>query len=314
LHDIIITCDLKEGFSGADYVFFVGSKPRGKGQERSDVLKDNALIFAEQGKFLSLYASDNCKSIVVGNPANTNAMILSANAPNVNPMNITAMTRLDHDRGLSAIASKLNCKISEIERFAIWGNHSATQYPDLTHTLVDGKWIGSKLDFDWVYNSFIPSVQQRGAAIISARGKSSATSAANAALAHMRDWIHGISDWTSMAVRGSGQYGIPGNIWSSYPVFCTLGTWQIIEGMEIDEEGAKRINVSVQELLMEREAVESLLPGKSWRGVPFDEKVVYSWSHLFDSASEKVQPTLLGDFEFQDAWKAQVGASLSFFR
>jgi len=271
----------------------VGSKPRLKGMERSDVLKDNAAIFAEQGKALNKYAQTDVKVLVVGNPANTNAMITSTNAPNIDPKNITAMTRLDHDRAIYQIASKVGCKISEIDRFCIWGNHSSTQYPDLSNTTINGTWIRNLIkDENWIYKEFIPKVQQRGAEIINVRGKSSAASAAEAAISHMRDWVLGSNKWVSMAVHSVGLYGMPVGIWSSIPVICKgAGEYQPID-VTFDEESTKRINISNNELLQEKEMVKDLLGKPVYRMAEYNIKEILSWKYHKDTIAPQYVMTI----------------------
>lgn len=281
LNNIVATSDEAEAFLQTDYAILVGAKPRGKGMERADMLKENAAIFQTQGKALNDYAKPDVLTLVVGNPANTNAMITSANAPDINPLQITAMTRLDHDRAIAQLSQKLNVPVADIHRIAIWGNHSATQFPDLNHALVNGKWIRGDLDDKWVNNEFIPTVQQRGAAIINARGKSSAASAADAAVKHMRDWVLGNSEWVSMAVCSQGQYGVPGGIWSSFPVICSgAGEYGVVDGLPITEDAAAKIDASINELLAEKEIVDSLLPNPVHRFVEVDKSKVYNWDFV----------------------------------
>jgi len=266
LKGIVQTSDAKKAFEGADYALLVGAKPRSKGMERKDLLHENAQIFKVQGQALNDTANKNVKVIVVGNPANTNAMITSHYAPNIPKQNITAMTRLDHNRGLAQLSEKANCAVTDIKRFAIWGNHSATQYPDISHTQIRGKWAGDLLDKEWVQKTFIPTVQQRGAAIIQARGASSAASAANAAIEHIRDWVHGTSgEWTSMAVPSNGEYGIDKGIWYSYPVVCHPATvtlpsrYSIVGNVPIDEFSQEKMEATRKELVEERDAVAPVL-------------------------------------------------------
>jgi malate dehydrogenase len=281
LNDIVATADEAEAFHRSDYAILVGAKPRSKGMERADVLKDNAAIFQTQGKAINDNANTDVLVLVVGNPANTNAMITSANAPDVNPNQITAMTRLDHDRALAQLAQKLRVSITDIERVGIWGNHSATQYPDINHTTVNGKWIRDSLEESWINNEFIPTVQQRGAAIINARGKSSAASAADAAIKHMRDWVQGSDQWVSMAIPSQGQYGVPVGIWSSFPVICTgAGQYGVVDGLPISEDAAKKIDASIEELLQEKQTVAHLLPNPTYRFVEVDKNKVFSWDFV----------------------------------
>lgn len=257
LHSISQTDDTKKAFEGADYAVLVGAKPRSKGMERGDLLKANADIFSVQGKALNEVANKNVKVLVVGNPANTNAMITSHYAPKINPQNITAMTRLDHNRGLAQLAQKLNCAVTDIDKFAIWGNHSATQYPDISHTLVKGKSAKQLINDDkWVKETFIPTVQQRGAAIINVRGLSSAASAANAAIDHIRDWVHGTKgEWTSMAIPSDGSYGTTKGLWYSFPVVCSNGSYSIVQNLPIDQFSAEKMAATDKELQGEKAAL-----------------------------------------------------------
>jgi len=267
LRGVVQTSDPKKAFEGADYALLVGAKPRSKGMERKDLLAENAKIFNVQGKALNDAANKSVKVIVVGNPANTNAMITSHYAPKIPKENITAMTRLDHNRGLAQIAEKAKCSVTDIERFAIWGNHSATQYPDLTHALIKGKSASQTINDDnWVKTVFIPAVQQRGAAIINARGASSAAYAANAAIEHIRDWVHGTEgQWTSMAVHSNGEYGVDKGLWYSYPVVCHPATitvpsrYVIVGNTPIDDFSKEKMEATRKELLEERTGVSSLL-------------------------------------------------------
>jgi malate dehydrogenase len=282
LNEIVATADEPEAFKNTDYALLVGAKPRGKGMERADVLKDNAAIFKSQGKAINDHANTDVLVLVVGNPANTNAMITSANAPDINPSQITAMARLDHDRAIAQLAQKLNVPIASIERVAVWGNHSATQYPDISHATSYGEWVRGKLDENWINNEFIPTVQQRGTAIINARGKSSAASAADAAIKHMRDWVHGSSQWVSMSICSQGQYGVPPGIWCSFPIICTgAGQYGVVDELPISEESARRIDISIEELLREKETVAHLLPNPTYRFVGVDKNKVYSWDFVF---------------------------------
>jgi len=264
LRNIVQTDDPKKAFEGADYAMLVGAKPRGPGMERGDLLKENAKIFAVQGRALNDVANKNAKVIVVGNPANTNALITSHFAKNIAPGNITAMTRLDHNRGLAQLSEKTQCRVTDIQRFAIWGNHSATQYPDVSFAQIKGKAAKDVInDEKWVKETFIPVVQQRGAAIIKARGASSAASAANAAIDHIRDWVQGTNGaWTSMAVPSDGSYGIEKGIWYSYPVICSKGSYTIVKDLKPDQFSAQKMEATKQELLSELQAVKPLLEGK----------------------------------------------------
>lgn len=285
LEEVFITDNEAEAFRGSDYAVLLGGKPRGPGMERADVMKDNAAIFKKQGEALNKNANGDVLVLIVANPANTNAMITSQNAPDIPQENITALTRLDHDRALAQIALKLGCNISDISRFVIWGNHSATQYPDLSFTTINGEWgLNVINDEKWIIDEFIPSVQQRGAAIIKARGKSSAASAADAAVKHMRDWVLGNNEWVSMAIPSRGQYGIPRGIWSSMPVQCFgAGQYGVIEGLPINSFSAERINASVKELIEEKKIVEALLPNPIYRLVEVDKVNIINKSYLSQS-------------------------------
>jgi len=262
LRGIVQTDDPNKAFEGSDYALLVGAKPRSKGMERGDLLKANAEIFSVQGKAMNEVANRNIKVLVVGNPANTNAMITSHFAPKLPSSNITAMTRLDHNRGLSQLAEKTKCKVTDIEKFAIWGNHSATQYPDITHCLIGGKPASKVINDDaWVKNTFIPAVQQRGAAIINARGSSSAASAANAAIEHVRDWVHGSNGkWLSMAVPAPGKiYGVDAGLWYSFPVTTQNGKYELVTNLSIDAFSAEKMDITRKELISEKEGVAALL-------------------------------------------------------
>ena len=262
LEGMTCTDDAEQAFKDADYALLVGARPRGPGMERKDLLEANAAIFSAQGKAINDYASEHIKVLVVGNPANTNALITQRNAPNINPRQFTAMTRLDHNRAMSQIANKTESSINDISHMTIWGNHSATQYPDLYHARVDGKSAIDMVDQEWFENDFIPTVQQRGAAIIAARGASSAASAANAAIAHMRTWALGSAenDWVSMGVISDGSYGIADGLIYSFPCTCDNGDWAIVEGLDINDFSRSKMIATEKELLEERDAVYHLLP------------------------------------------------------
>lgn len=262
LHSMICTDDPNVAFKDSEYALLVGARPRGPGMERNDLLEANAAIFSVQGKAINDHASRDIKVLVVGNPANTNALIAQRNAPDINPRQFTAMTRLDHNRGMSQLASKLDVSINDITKMTIWGNHSSTQYPDLFHALVNGEVAIDKVDREWYEKEYIPTVQQRGAAIIKARGASSAASAANAAIFHMRDWALGSpeNDWVSMGVYSDGSYGIEEGLIYSFPCVCKDGDWQIVQGVSIDEFSQARMLATEEELKGERDAVKSLLP------------------------------------------------------
>jgi len=261
LRGIVQTDDPKKAFEGADYALLVGAKPRGKGEERSALLQANGKIFSTQGKALSEVANKNVKVLVVGNPANTNAMITSHFAKNVAPKNITAMTRLDHNRGLAQLANKTSSLVTDIDKFIIWGNHSSTQYPDISHTTVKGKPAKQLInDEKWVKDVFIPTVQQRGAAIISARGSSSAASAGNAAIDHVRDWVAGTQGkWTSMGIPSDGSYGTTKGLWYSFPVTTQGGEYKIVQGLSVDQFSRERMDATDKELREEKAAIASLL-------------------------------------------------------
>jgi len=264
LHDVIGTDSVDKAFTGTDYALLVGAKPRSKGMERADLLKANAEIFKVQGAALNNNANSGVRVLVVGNPANTNAMITSHFAPKIPVKNITAMTRLDHNRGVSQLADKTKAKVTDIEKFAIWGNHSATQYPDISHTTIRGQPARKVLNDDaWVKDKFIPDVQQRGAAIIAARGASSAASAANAAIEHMRDWAAGTQgQWTSFAVGSEGgakYYNVDKGIWYSYPVTIEKGAYSIVQGLTQDAFSKERMEITRKELIGERDALAAML-------------------------------------------------------
>lgn len=262
LAGMVRTDDANVAFKDADYALLVGARPRGPGMERKDLLEANAAIFSVQGKAINSHASKGIKVLVVGNPANTNALIAQRNAPDINPRQFTAMTRLDHNRSLSQLAQKTGSTIDKVSNVTIWGNHSATQYPDLYHAKVAGQSAIEKVAQSWYENDFIPAVQQRGAAIISARGASSAASAANAAIGHMRTWAKGTEagDWTSMGVYSDGSYGITKGLIYSFPCTCKDGDWQIVQGLAINEFSRTKMQATEQELIGERDAVQQLLP------------------------------------------------------
>ena len=261
LNRIIATDDAKVAFRDCHVALLVGARPRGPGMERKDLLLANAQIFAAQGKALNETANRDVKVLVVGNPANTNALIARANAKELNPRNFTAMTRLDHNRALSQLAEKTGTHARDIRRMTVWGNHSSTQYPDINHALVGGKPARTLVDDAWVEQTFIPLVQQRGAAIIKARGASSAAAAASAAIDHVHTWVSGTreDDWVSMAIPSDGSYGIPEGVIYSYPVTTHNGEYRIVKGLEIDAASRKRMDASLAELQEEREGVKTLL-------------------------------------------------------
>ena len=262
LAGMICTDDAAVAFKDSDYALLVGARPRGPGMERKDLLEANAAIFSAQGKALNDNASKEIKVLVVGNPANTNSLIAQRNAPDINPRQFTAMTRLDHNRAMSQIADKTGSTINDVTQMTIWGNHSATQYPDLHEAKVKGQPAIDMVDQTWYETDFIPTVQQRGAAIISARGASSAASAANAAIAHMRSWALGTTegDWVSMGVYSDGSYGIAEGLIYSFPCTCAGGDWTIVQGLEINDFSRAKMIATEQELAEERDAVQHLLP------------------------------------------------------
>ena len=262
LAGMVCTDDASEAFKDSDYALLVGARPRGPGMERKDLLEANAAIFSAQGKALNDNASREIKVLVVGDPANTNALITQRNAPEIDPRQFTAMTRLDHNRAMSQIANKTGSTINDVTHMTIWGNHSATQYPDLHEAKVSGRSAIELVDQDWYETDFIPTVQQRGAAIISARGASSAASAANAAIAHMRTWALGTTDgdWVSMGVYSDGSYGIAEGLIYSFPCVCKDGDWEIVQGLDINEFSRGKMEATENELAEERDAVQHLLP------------------------------------------------------
>ena len=261
LADIVATDDADMAFNEADYALLVGAMPRGPGMERSDLLSANGKIFGPQGAAMNRVASRDIKVLVVGNPANTNALIAQSAAPDLDPRNFTAMTRLDHNRALAQLSDRIDRHHSEISRMVVWGNHSSTQYPDIRFAEVNGETVADDVDQQWYRETFIPKVQQRGAAIIKARGASSAASAASAAIDHIRDWAMGTpeGDWVSMSVPADGSYGIEPGIIYSYPCVCRGGDYEIVQGLEIDEFSRERMNATEAELREERAAVEDLL-------------------------------------------------------
>lgn len=264
LAGVVPTDDPAVAFKDADYALLVGAMPRKQGMERKDLLTANSAIFSVQGKALNEHAKPTVKVLVVGNPANTNALIAQQNAPNIDPRNFTAMTRLDHNRALSQLAEKLGCHTTDIHKMTIWGNHSATQYPDIHHATVKGAAASALVDMDWVKDPFIPVVQQRGAAIIKARGASSAASAASAAIDHIRDWALGTPEgnWVSMGVPSDGSYGVAPGVIYSYPCVCRNGDYSIVQGLAINEFSQARMDATEKELREERAAVEQLFPAK----------------------------------------------------
>lgn len=261
LQDVIISDDPEVAFKDTDYALLVGARPRGPGMERKDLLEANAAIFSTQGKAINKVASRDIKVLVVGNPANTNALIAASNAPDLDAGQFTAMTRLDHNRALSQLAEKTSSHTTDIKRMTIWGNHSNTQYPDISNATVKGESAASLVDQAWLEETFIPTVQERGAAIIKARGASSAASAAAAATDHMRTWALGTAegDWVSMAIPSDGSYAIEPGIMYSYPVTCKDGQYTIVQGLEISEFSRSRMDATEDELRQERAAIEHLL-------------------------------------------------------
>jgi malate dehydrogenase len=261
LVDVVTTDDANVAFGDADVAMLVGAMPRKDGMERSDLLSANGGIFKPQGKALSDNAKKDVKVLVVGNPANTNALIAMHNAPNIDPKQFTAMTRLDHNRAISQLAMKVGKPISSVRKMTVWGNHSTTQYPDLSHCEVDGRnALEMVSDQQWIEDAYIPTVAKRGAAVIKARGSSSAASAANAAIDHVRSWVLGTpqGDWVSMSVPSDGSYAVPEGIISSFPCTCANGAYSIVQGLEISSFSRARIDATVAELEEERQAVRAL--------------------------------------------------------
>ncbi len=262
LAGIVMTDDPKVAFRDADYALLVGARPRGPGMERKDLLEANAAIFSVQGKAINEVASRKIKVLVVGNPANTNALIAQRNAPDIDPRQFTAMTRLDHNRAMAQLAGKTATSVNDVKKMIVWGNHSSTQYPDISQATVAGKPASSLVDHAWYESEYIPCVQQRGAAIIKARGASSAASAASAAIDHMRTWALGSAegDWVSMSVYSDGSYGIDKGLIYSFPCTCKQGDWSIVTGLAISEFSRARMQATEKELQEERDAVRHLLP------------------------------------------------------
>ncbi len=261
LAGVVATADYAEGFAGTDYALLVGARPRTAGMERKDLLGENGKIFGPQGRALNDHASRGVKVLVVGNPANTNALIAASAAPDLDPRRFTAMTRLDHNRAVALLAEKAGVHPTAVRRMTVWGNHSATQYPDLSHCTIDGRPARERVEEAWARDTFIPAVQQRGAAVIKARGASSAASAASAALDHMRSWALGTpeGDWVSMAVPSDGSYGIAPGVVYSVPCTCAGGEWRIVPDLEIDAFSRERMDATDAELREERAAVADLL-------------------------------------------------------
>ena len=261
LHDVVLTDDPSIGFRDTNYALLVGAKPRSKGMERKDLITENARIFAAQARAINNYAARDIQVLVVGNPANTNTLIAAANAPDINPANFTAMMRLDHNRAKAQIAIKTNNLVADITRMTIWGNHSATQYPDIRNCLVKGTPAIDLVTMDWAIDHFTPTIQRRGAAIIEARGASSAASAADAAIDHMHSWCLGTDedDWVSMAIPSDGSYGIEEGLIYSFPVTCKDGKYSIVQGLEIDDYSREKMRITERELIAERDMVAELL-------------------------------------------------------
>jgi len=261
LQSIVATDDPKVAFRDADVALLVGARPRSKGMERKDLLEANGAIFTTQGRALSEVASRDVKVLVVGNPANTNCLIAMRNAKELKPANFSAMMRLDHNRSLTQVAQKVGKPVASVRKLTVWGNHSATQYPDLYTAEADGKKVASLVDQAWIENDFIPTIQKRGAAIIEARGLSSAASAANAAMDHVRDWIDGTreGDWVSMGIPSDGSYGIPAGVIYGYPVTCRNGAYQVVPGIDVSEFSRARMQATLKELHEERDSIQHLL-------------------------------------------------------
>ncbi|MEX2502963.1 MAG: malate dehydrogenase [Trueperaceae bacterium] len=261
LHGIEASSDPREAFADADVAMLVGSRPRGPGMERKDLLEANGAIFTEQGRALNEVAKRDVRVLVVGNPANTNALIAMRNAPDLPPENFSAMTRLDHNRALAQLALRTDAKVADVRKMIVWGNHSVTQVPDVGHATISGAPARERVDEAWIQETFVPTVQKRGAAIIDARGASSAASAASAAIGHVRDWIQGTpdDDWVSMAIPSRGDYGVGDGIVYSFPVTCRDGRIDVVQGLERSDDVVRRMEASESELREERAAVESLL-------------------------------------------------------
>jgi malate dehydrogenase len=261
LDEIVITTNPSVGFKDVDYAFLIGAKPRLKGMERSDLIRDNGKIFVDTGKAMNDNAKRDCKTIVVGNPANTNALILAHNCPGIPRENFTAMTRLDHNRALTQLALKTGSRVTDIKQMAIWGNHSTTMYPDIRNTTVKGKKAFDLVDNTWFQSEFTPRVQKRGAEILELRGASSAASAGSAAIDHMRDWVLGSNEWQSIAYYSDGKtYGVPEGLMFSFPVTTANGKYSIVQGLKVDDEDSvNKIKKTTEELLAERKEVESML-------------------------------------------------------
>ena len=261
LRDVRLSDDLEQGFGDADYIFMFGARPRGKGMERSDLIQENGKIFGPQGKAINDFASRDVRVVVIGNPANTNALIALHHAPDLSPNQFSAMTRLDHERARSQLASRADAPVADVARMTIWGNHSPKMYPDISYCTISGAPARDLVEADWHQHEFIPTIQQRGAQVIEARGASSAASAANAAILHMRDWVLGTprNDWISMSVLSDGSYGIAEDIMFSFPCQCADGGHTIVSGLEQDTTGREQIKANEDELLAERDAVATLL-------------------------------------------------------
>lgn len=261
LDEIITTADIDIGFKDVNYALLIGSKPRTKGMERSDLLSANGKIFGPQGRAINDHAARDVKVLIVGNPANTNALIAMNNAPDLSATQFSSMMRLDHNRAISQLSAKTEIPVTKIHHLAVWGNHSLTQYPDISHCTIDGESATSLIEKSWYQNEFIPKVQKRGAEIINARGASSAASAASAAIDHMRDWIHGTSgdDWVSMGITSTGDYDITEGLIYSFPMQCKNGSYKVVQGLEMDDFSVAMIKASEKELLEERDAIRDLI-------------------------------------------------------
>jgi len=259
LRDVMVTDDPGQAFDGTNVAILVGSRPRGPGQQRADLLEGNARIFGPQGAAINAGAADDIRVVVVGNPANTNALVASSHAPDVPADRFTALTRLDHNRAVAQLAAKLSVQVTELNGVIVWGNHSALQYPDVSHATVNGRPVRDLVDEDWITNEFIPRVANRGAEIIAVRGASSMGSAASATVDHVHDWVNGTGgDWTSAGVFSDGSYGVPEGLVSSYPVRSLGGRWAVEPGLSIDEFSRARIDASIADLVSERDAVSAL--------------------------------------------------------
>ncbi|WP_211828839.1 malate dehydrogenase [Kistimonas asteriae] len=293
MHSISLHDNPDSGFSGAHYAILIGARPRAQGMERSDLLTANAEIFSVQGKAINRYANPDVRVIVVGNPANTNALIACSNAPDLNPTQFSALTRLDHNRAIGILASKKSCNPQDIRKVIVWGNHSPTMYPDLHHAMIHGNPVMPQIDTEWYRNSYIPRIQKRGAEIIQVCGHSSTSSAAQAIIDHMHDWVHGTrqNDYVSMSVMSDGSYDVEKGLFFSYPVRCNYGRYQIINGLTLNDLSRDYFKITEQELLEERDTIRHLIP------TDFLQRLE---SHCAQAANENVPEHYLGPRKIND--------------